>query len=347
MPCYHPIRAFRPEPGSACRKLIFSKLELAHLEPIKVPCGQCIGCRLERSRQWALRCVHEASLYERNSFITLTYNPQNLPKSTSLEKADFQKFMKRLRKRFGDGIRYYHCGEYGEQCATCDLSRKRCLEEGQFVLGPHPFLSVVGRPHYHACLFNHHFDDRRLWQVRQGVKLFTSETLTNIWGKGHCTVGDVTFESAAYVARYITKKVTGVRADSHYERLDKRTGELRAILPEYTTMSRGGRYDSLGGIGKPWLKKFMTDVYPHDRVVLQKKDSVLVLRPPKYYDAIFELEDSETMEDIKFRRLQVAKDSVGKGPSLEMRERHQQLRYQKLKRGYENEEGFCSSRFKG
>jgi len=284
-------------------------------DPVKLPCGQCIGCRLDRSRQWAIRCVHEASLYERNCFITLTFDNENLPKSGSLDVRDFQLFMKKLRKRFRgfqefliDGelrrpIRFFHCGEYGEKHL---------------------------RPHYHACLFNFDFEDRKLWSVRAGIRLYVSEELQSLWPFGFSTVGDVTFESAAYVARHITKKVTGDRAEEHYQRFDPSTGEVFDLEPEYTTMSRRP------GIGKPWLTKYMSDVYPADRVVLRGRE----LRPPKYYDGIFELENPEGMEDIKFKRSQALKllASDMTYERLSTKERIQYLRFQRLKRGYENAE---------
>lgn len=268
---------------------------------VKLPCGRCIGCRLERSRQWAIRCVHEASLYERNCFITLTFAPEHLPKSGSLDKRDFQLFMKRLRKRFGSGVRYFHCGEYGEK---------------------------MGRPHYHACLFNFDFADRELWSVRDGVRLFTSEILSSLWPFGFSTIGDVTFESAAYVARYVTKKITGPVAEDHYWRYDQKTGECYDLQPEYITMSRRP------GIGRPWIEKYQSDVYPHDRVVLRGRE----LRPPKFYDSIFELASPEEMEQVKFSRecksmKQVADNETSR---LRVRELHQELRFKCLKRGYEN-----------
>lgn len=269
---------------------------------IKLPCGRCIGCRLERSKQWAMRCVHEASLYESNCFITLTYAPEHLPKDGSLNKVHFQKFMKRLRKRFGSGVRYFHCGEYGEK---------------------------LGRPHYHACLFNFDFQDRELWSIRDGVKLYTSKILSELWGFGFCTIGDVTFESAAYVARYITKKISGDMAKDHYTRVDNSTGECFDLLPEYVTMSRRP------GIGRPWLDKFMSDVYPHDRVVLRGVE----MKPPKYYDSVFELADPQVLEDIKFKRERRAKLQANDTTyeRLRVREQLQDIKHKCLKRGYENE----------
>ena len=142
MPCFHPLTGYlaRDANASGKRSIVFDpKLALGVDVKRQVPCGRCIGCRLERSRQWAMRCVHEASLYKNNCFITLTFNDYYLPKDGSLHVEHFQKFMKRLRKRFGSGVRYFQCGEYGE---------------------------LLRRPHYHACLFNFDFPDRVLWSIR-------------------------------------------------------------------------------------------------------------------------------------------------------------------------------------
>lgn len=259
--------------------------------PVTLPCGQCIGCRLERSRQWAVRCVHESQLYESNCFITLTYRDECLPPGGSLVKEDFQRFMKRLRKEYGEGIRYFHCGEYGEK---------------------------FSRPHYHACLFNFDFADRVLFKDRGGVRLYVSESLSRLWPFGFATVGDVTFESAAYVARYITKKITGDQADNHYG----------GRLPEYITMSRRP------GIGKPWLEKFSSDVYPSDHVVLRGR----VMRPPKYYDGVFELTDPETFRSVVRKRLAAIQSSEwNQTPDrLAVREAVQLAKFRMLKRGYED-----------
>lgn len=259
--------------------------------PIDLPCGQCVGCRLERSRQWAVRCVHEASLHEKNCFITLTYNKENLPADQSLDVKHFQDFMKRLRFKYGPKIRFFHCGEYGEN---------------------------FGRPHYHACLFNHDFSDKILWSERQGCKLYRSQELEEIWGKGYATVGEVTFESAAYVARYIMKKITGDKAEKHYE----------GKKPEYTTMSRRP------GIAKGWIEKYTTDVYPSDNLVLRGKE----MKPPKFYDNYFELTNPEKFSTVKRNRAQHAEKIAEKEPfyRLAVREEHQELKSKTLKRGYEN-----------
>lgn len=271
MPCYRPIFAVRSieSTSSGKGKVVFStavaRMHAAGVslpsDSLVLPCGQCIGCRLERSRQWAVRCHNEASLYEDNCFITLTYSPEFYPVDGSLDKTHFQKFMKRLRKRFGKGVRYYHCGEYGEQ---------------------------FGRPHYHACLFNFDFKDKVLWKVENGNPLYVSDALQELWPYGFCSIGTVTFQSAAYVARYICKKVLGKDSENHYG----------GRLPEYTTMSRNP------GIGKPWLDKFMFDVYPMDKVVIDGRQ----MRPPKYYDSQFEVAYPEDFEVIKEDRLKSFED---------------------------------------
>ena len=178
MPCYHPLLGYRssdinPETGK--RSIVFTPLDSCGIT-VTIPCGQCIGCRLERSRQWAIRCMHEAQMHDANSFITLTFNDQYVNSDRSLVVSDFQKFMKRLRKAVSpQKIRYYHCGEYGEQTA---------------------------RPHHHACIFGYDFPDKKLWQIKYGNKLYRSDFLEKLWSDpetgesfGYSAIGDVTFDS--------------------------------------------------------------------------------------------------------------------------------------------------------
>ena len=151
MACYHPMQGYRSAEvtKNGKRKIVFSPQKGYIDLPVKVACGQCIGCRLERSRQWAIRCVNEASLYRGNCFITLTYSDEYLPQNKSLDKRDFQLFMKRLRKEFSsERIRYFHCGEYGCSCKVCGLSAKLCRR-----VGCGSFVEGLGRPHYHALFF--------------------------------------------------------------------------------------------------------------------------------------------------------------------------------------------------
>ena len=106
MPCYSPLTGYVSREPSKNGKfpIVFDPKKGWIDRSVTVPCGQCIGCLLERSRQWAMRCSHEASLYDENCFITLTYDDEHLPPDGCLNKEHFQKFMKRLRKRFGSGV---------------------------------------------------------------------------------------------------------------------------------------------------------------------------------------------------------------------------------------------------
>lgn len=303
MPCYKPLSAYSIGIAQKTGKKVIRILSGNEIPAsvsssehfLKLPCGQCIGCRLERSRQWAIRCVHEASLYERNCFITLTFNEEYLNKKGSLVKADFQNFMKRLRKKYygnqKGNVRYFHCGEYGEKFT---------------------------RPHHHACLFNFDFDDKTHWQTRDRIPLFVSKSLQELWPFGFSTVGGVTFESAAYVARYVVKKINGQNKDAHY----------CGRLPEYTTMSRRP------GLARGWFQKFGREVYPSDEVVIRGE---IVARPPRYYDKIFELTNPEDFKIIKEKRVDRAKSDPNNTPErLQTRYELAVLRGQKLKRGYEN-----------
>lgn len=265
---------------------------------MKVPCGQCIGCKLERSRQWALRCKFEAQQYDDNCFITLTFSDEHLPDDYSVNVRDFQLFMKRLRKRFGANIRFFHCGEYGEN---------------------------FGRPHYHAILFNFDFPDRVIFKINNGQRYYVSAILQELWPFGHSVIGDVSFESAAYVARYCLKKLTGPDADAKYIRVHPLTGEIVQVRPEYATMSRRP------GIGTGWFEDFRSDVYPHDYVVHEGAR----MRPPKFFDRILELDDPRMFRALKRRRLldQKANADNNTPDRLRVREKVKQAQVSQLKRG--------------
>lgn len=329
MPCFHPLQArydgYHP---SGKKKLHFFKKsdidfgDCKHLVDLQLPCGRCDGCRLERSRQWAIRCVHESKLHEQNCFITLTFNNENLPIHNSLDHSIFQRFMKRLRKRCGNGIKFYMAGEYGEVCRDCSLSRVYCSCVR--------FNRTLGRPHFHACIFGYDFPDRVLFKQRDGVKLYKSQLLSDIWGHGNVSVGDVTFESAAYIARYIAKKVLGKDAQNYYLEhgfLDS-NGELFAKKPEYTRMS------NRVAIGKDYYKLFKDDFYPSDQCVV--RDGV-VMQPPKYYDKLHDLDNPEEMALVKSKRVYRAEqrwfDNLPE--RLSVREKCHLLKMERFKRNLE------------
>ena len=289
MPCYSPLKGWRDDEG----RLVFKGRGAE--STAEVACGQCIGCRLDKSRMWALRISHEASMHEfngGNSFVTLTYRDRcecteqqlkeglHIPDDWSLDKSHFRNFMKRLRKAYGSQrIRFYQCGEYGNRCQHgIDLERVACP------------LCKVGRPHHHAILFNISFDDLELYTTVNGEGRYTSEKLSGIWKYGFVDVGEVNFESAAYVARYAMKKVNGLAADDHYIKVNA-NGEITWLQPEFSTMSRKP------GIGKEWYEKFKGDLFPSDEVPMP--GGGVVRGMPRYYEELFAMEDPLTLEEIK------------------------------------------------
>lgn len=292
MTCYHPIPAYRDYVTGEVK--IVDPYDRRYEANLRLPCGQCIGCRLERSRQWAVRIMHEASLYESNSFVTLTYNDEHL--KPSLDYSDFQKFMKRLRKK--QNVRFYMCGEYGSENM---------------------------RPHFHACLFNCDFLDKTVWKKQRGNYIYRSETLEKLWPFGFSSIGELTFQSAAYVARYVMKKQTGFRARESYVRVDSETGEVFELEPEFNRMSLKP------GIGAKWFEKYQSDVFPNDYLVVNGVKT----RPPRYYEKIYEKTASlHELADIEQRRFERAEKYAENNTSerLAVREKVLSEKLKKLKR---------------
>lgn len=263
MPCYHPLRGYRAPGG----QIKFARQGAFQDQPMTVSCGQCTGCRLERSRQWAIRINHEAQMHEQNSFVTLTYSDKHLPKDGALDVTHWQKFAKRLRKK--NKFRFYHVGEYGKQ---------------------------TNRAHLHACIFGLDWsNDRELYTTtREGHPLYTSPSLDQMWGLGRCWIGELTFESAAYVARYILEKHGGkLGAEKYGVRTNPETGQMHYKRKrEYATMSRNP------GIGKTWLDRYLSDVYPSDQVISKGR----ACQPPAFYDTQLEKINPELLHKIKRQR---------------------------------------------
>jgi len=185
MACFHPTKAYLTAFGSVS----FTQLARDQVvRDITLPCNQCIGCRLDRARDWSLRIGHECKLHQRNWFATLTYAPEHLPTNGSLNYEHMQLFYKRARKRFGK-FRHFTVGEYGEQ---------------------------LSRPHYHAILFGLELPDLKRWGGKEGRETYVSQALIETWGQGHILLGTVTPQSANYVARYSLKKINGQLAEQHY-----------------------------------------------------------------------------------------------------------------------------------
>lgn len=260
MPCFRPLTASLSSFKRNGKRLVsFGRYDECPWDAsriVSLPCGQCIGCRLERSRRWAVRLVHENQLHSRSCFLTLTYNNRYVPKDGSLNVVDVQRFLKRLRRKMPP-LRFFQCGEYGEK---------------------------FGRPHHHMILFGADFSGDRIEvePSKSGDPQFESETLSRAWGKGRCVISEVTFESAAYVARYCVKKVTGRGADSYYS----------GRKPEFVTMSRRP------GIGAGYAKQWLRDFYESDSIIMRGKE----MMPPPFYDKLLEKVDPDLFKRVKSAR---------------------------------------------
>lgn len=303
MACYAPLAAMQADDGT----VVLGKFGDDCLEgkKLSLPCGKCEGCLLERSRQWATRCTHEAQMHEYNCMVNLTYADENLPENNSLKHRDFQLFMKRLRKKIDhtqrpnglqipsesllvDGkLAFYMCGEYGDK---------------------------TERPHYHAALFGVDFKDKEYHsKTAQGHKLYTSKTLDKLWQQGHALIGTVTYESAAYIARYVMKKM----------------GKQQAIeknkIQEYNKMSRNP------GLGKTWIDKYTADVYPQGTIII---NGGIKVKPPKYYDNRYKNTEENQYEEMKIEReIQAKKQANDNTPSrLAVKQQVTKAQLNRLKR---------------
>ncbi|AXL14579.1 replication initiator protein [Microviridae sp.] len=300
MPCYKPLTGWQREEvnENGKRPLTFTQPSSGEFREMKIACGRCIGCKLEYSRQWAMRITHEQKLHTDNAFITLTYDPEHLPKDGNLDKRDWQLFLKKFRfKLHPEKIRFFMCGEYGGQA---ELGRK------------------FGRPHFHAIIFGWYPDKQDIKPIKRtnsGEILYHSKFLSKVWGKGFVSVGNVTFESAGYVARYVTKKITGDLKDDHYTDTDFATGEIIKIEPEFTLASRRP------GIGGTWLKKYKKDLEKGFVTVRGKK-----MNAAKYYDRIMEQIDPYTLDDIKQKREIRALENQETEERLAVKERKKKLK---------------------
>lgn len=252
MPCYHtwePSHQLGLKPG------------------LQLPCGWCIGCRIDRSRDWAIRCMHESKLHEQNCFITLTYADEHLPADRSLNHRHWQLFAKKLTKKRGP-FRFYMCGEYGEN---------------------------FHRPHYHAILFGIDFPDKQpIRRLAERHAYFESAELSALWIHGYAQLGLLTLQSAAYVARYVMKKITGDRAQAHYTYIDEH-GEMHQRKPEYNQMSRGGRTGR--GLAYNFWKKHQTD-FNQGNVIHNGHET----KAPRYYDKLLADSNLPALEKAKQKR---------------------------------------------
>ena len=342
MPCYHPMRRwwFGELTGDGKQTgAVITDLECKLLTSRKkggqiyhgywpaerwseeIPCGKCYGCRMEYAKQWATRCILESKQWENNWFITLTYDDEHLPlkeqintdtgemkgiMSATLEPPAVTKFMKDLRRYWK-----YHYDEDNIRFYACGEYGGR-----------------NGRPHYHIIAFNLNIRDiKPLGRTQTGRMQWDSDIIRKIWGKGLTGLGKVEYESCAYVARYMLKKQKGPGSTEWYAE--------KGLVPEFTRTSRRP------GVGGNYYEANKDKIYSYDEIILPKGQKV---KPPKYYDKLYDIEYPYEMEEIKKARKKAAKESeaaelakttLTKKELLEVKERTAKERIKKLKRGIE------------
>ena len=273
------------------------------IEYQRIGCGKCIGCRLDYSKQWANRCILEACMWEQNWFITLTYDPEHLPykdefKSEDgftytddgtwggyLEPKDMTDFLKRLRKHWkkyynAENIRYFYCGEYGGPPRPLWKDKKT----GEL------HYSEGFRPHYHMCTFNFPIPLDKLEldkeRSKSGAAQFICKEIEEIWGKGRVRISELNWQTCAYTARYITKKINGEMAKEHYP--------SKGQTKEFVRMSR------MPGIAKDFYDRHKDEIYKLDEIILKVTDSKTIsVKPCSYYDRLYDIENHERMQELK------------------------------------------------
>lgn len=162
---------------------------------LKVPCGKCYLCRIQKRKEWTMRLIHELNYWDKACFVTFTYNDKNLPENKTLVKTDLQKLFKRLRKAIEPRkIKYYACGEYGEPSRNVSSFGRVYRTEGE-------------RPHYHAIIF--------------GIGPDEYEIIEEVWNYGFVKIGCAEPDSIRYVSQYIDKKFTGDKAKAEYEQKNR------------------------------------------------------------------------------------------------------------------------------
>jgi len=311
MPCYTPLKGYKNEVTGG-----WQSHKGGSAQKLEVNCGSCLGCRLDHALMWSCRIVHESCMWadlHGNCFVTLTYRDPSecddeqyrdgyhIPADYSLRPSDVSKFIRKLRKTLPQKIKYFYCGEYGD--------------ENQ-------------RPHYHLCLFNCSFDDQVLWKDDEGHYIFTSPTLDKLWPYGFSTVAALNYETAAYTARYALKKITGKKADEHYLRCDE-YGEAYWLLPEFIRMSTGNK-NAPCGLGVGFYEKYGSDIFPSDEVPVPGKG--IIRKVPRYYQNILESRDPDTLDLVKELRQQFIKAHAADFTPQRLRDKYHCAKARQTKR---------------
>lgn len=300
---------------------------------LDIPCGQCLGCRISNSKDRAIRCIHEASLYKNNSFLTLTLDNEHLPKDHNLDHEIFKKFLKKLRIKLHHKIRYFMCGEYGGELENIN---NQWIWDRTKYKEPKP---EFPRAHYHALIFNFTpRDGEVMYKNHMQQEVLVSNFLNRTWKNGHVSYGAVSWQSAAYVARYLMKKQNSNKKTEFVAKYgqplyDKETGEKLQNHPTKPEYSQGSTQPA---IGKYWYDKYkFTDCF-NQGFLLGKPPEYSKQRIPRYYWDLLKTEDINLFN--RYKRVAMNKEVESKKAiqntyeQQDTRERILQIKTKKLKR---------------
>lgn len=335
MPCNHPLKAWDiglTENGKTKYKItpfsvnhiekrngIWYNISEEFISPyheavrtkyVQIPCGKCIGCRLDYAKQWANRIMLEAQYHNEAYFVTLTYDDTHVPLSwysdpetgeakqaMTLRKRDFQLFMKRLRKwQDVQSVDNDNCFD-----SSVSSSQIRYFASGEY--GSKSF-----RPHYHAIIFNLHLDDLVFYKFNVlGQPLYTSESLERVWSVkssvrgvlppltsydriGIVVVGKLSYESAAYTARYTAKK-NNTQGDDFFETFN--------MEKPFTLMSRRP------GIGRQYYDDH-PEMFDYTTLNISTADGGKKVPIPKYFNNLFDVDEPIRSKELKAIRKRMA-----------------------------------------
>lgn len=250
-----------------------------------IPCGHCLGCRIDQANEWSNRLVMEMQYHDSSYFLTLTYDDFHLNRVPycdkltgelkddrgTLCKRDVQLFIKRLRKsKPSDSIRYYLCGEYGP---------------------------TTDRPHYHAIIFGLHIGNWSL--IESGVSetgnvYYTCPELESIWQNGFVSIEPANEFTCKYVCQYVTKKI-GIKPNQY--RLD------RGQVPEFSLMSRKP------GIGRLFYDEYGVELFDKGVKFIGTFDGSVRVTPPRYFKKLYSVDHEDEYRKIVDQHLIAADDS--------------------------------------
>ncbi len=247
---------------------------------VQIPCGKCIGCRMDYSRSWADRMTYHAIGKDDCSyFITLTYDDVHLDDLEHSDSYDLYalnydhstQFVKNLRNKFRDAeLDYYYSGEYGDASM---------------------------RPHFHFIVYNIFIPDLVFDKLNDnGDPLYTSSTIDRLWGKGFAVIGKFNWRSAAYTARYVEKKRDG-RLMSEYDAV--------GLTPEKCRCSRRP------GLAHDYYLDHYADIWKNnglsvDRIVNAKGQ----LGIPRYFRKLAEEKHIGFDEFLEFQKRSLDRQNI-------------------------------------